>query len=226
MQKGYQCGMLWGSSLAVGTESFRRYGNSGQAIVFAIEGTQHIMESFVNRTGSANCCDVTGCDFKSKFSILKYMITGKFLSCFRLAGKWAPEAIQSARDGFSREHSELPEKPLSCASEVIGKMGASDEEIIMVSGFAGGLGLSGNGCGALAAAVWLKTLKLVREQDKPKSLMSNPITHKMLDKFYAATGYEMLCHKITDRRFRTVDEHTEFINNGGCEKLINALAHS
>ncbi|MBD3169787.1 MAG: hypothetical protein GF307_09920 [candidate division Zixibacteria bacterium] len=224
MQTGYQCGMLWGSSLAVGTESFRRYGNSGQAIVSAIEGTQHIMESFVNRTGSADCCDVTGCDFKSKFSIVKYMITGKFLSCFRLAGKWAPEAIQSARDGLSREQSGLPEKPSSCASKVIRNMGASDEEIIMVSGFAGGLGLSGNGCGALGAAVWYRTLKMAREQDKPKSLMSNPLTRKMLENFYAATGYEMLCHEITGKRFNTVDEHTEFINNGGCEKLINALA--
>ena len=28
----------------------------------------------------------------------------------------------------------------------------------MVAGFAGGLGLSGNGCGALAAAVWMNAL--------------------------------------------------------------------
>jgi len=42
---------------------------------------------------------------------------------------------------------------MSCASEVVRRMGGRDEERVMVSGFAGGLGLSGNGRGALSAAI-------------------------------------------------------------------------
>ena len=51
---------------------------------------------------------------------------------------------------FSPGQAALLQEPISCASEVAAKMGASDEEMVMVAGFAGGLGLSGNACGALA----------------------------------------------------------------------------
>lgn len=36
----------------------------------------------------------------------------------------------------------------------------------------------------------------------------------------------MLCQQITERRFNSVAEHTEFIQNGGCDKLIDLLARS
>ncbi len=39
-------------------------------------------------------------------------------------------------------------------------MGATEEESIMVAGFAGGIGLSGHACGALGAVVWYKMLDL------------------------------------------------------------------
>jgi hypothetical protein len=47
-----------------------------------------------------------------------------------------------------------------------------------------------------------------------------------LKAFDDATGGEMLCQKITGRRFRTVGEHTEFIKDGGCAVLIDRLARS
>ncbi len=46
-RQGYQCGMLWGSSMAVGAESFRRHDDQGKAIAVAITATQHIMKSFI-----------------------------------------------------------------------------------------------------------------------------------------------------------------------------------
>jgi hypothetical protein len=36
----------------------------------------------------------------------------------------------------------------------------------------------------------------------------------------------MECHKITGKRFGNIDEHSEFIKNGGCKDLINILARS
>jgi hypothetical protein len=223
LQQGYQCGMLWGAALAVGAESFRRTGDPGKAIGMTIKATQHIMESFINRAKSADCLDITSCDWSSKFSIAKYFFSGKFWNCFKLAEKWAPEAIQSATEGLSLDQTDLPEQPISCASEVARKMGASDAEMVMVSGFAGGLGLSGYGCGALCAAIWMNTLARVREQNYKTSL-SDPISENILKAFYDATDYEMECFKITGKRFKTIDDHTEFIKNGGCEKVINVLA--
>ncbi|MCX6640942.1 MAG: C-GCAxxG-C-C family protein [bacterium] len=222
-QQGYQCGMLWGSALALGAESFRRHPDQGQAMGHAITATQRVMESFIHRTKSPDCLDITSCDFSSKFRIAIYMLSGKFWSCFRLADKWVPEAIQSAYEGLSLNLDGLPEQPVSCASEVARKMGASDEEIVMVSGFAGGLGLSGNGCGALSAAIWMNTLARVRKQNY-KYTLSDPVMKKILETFYEATDYEMECFKISGRRFKTIDEHTDFIKSGGCGKLIGVLA--
>ena len=223
LQQGYQCGMLWGASLAVGAESFRRCGDRGRGTTMTIKATQHIIRSFINRTKSADCSEVTSCDWSSKFSIAKYFVTGKFLSCFWLAEKWAPEAIQSATEGLSLDQTGLSEQPMSCASEVVRRMGGSDEEMVMVSGFAGGLGLSGNACGALGAAMWMNTLGRIRAKSY-KSSLSDPDSGKILKAFHEATGYEMECSKICGQRFKTIDEHTEFIKNGGCDKLIQVLA--
>lgn len=225
IQLGYQCGMLWGASMGVGAESFRKNDDKNQAIGIAISATQHIMESFINRTKSADCSEITSCDWSSKFSMLKHFISGKFFSCFKLADKWAPEAIQAAKEGLSKEETNLPETPMSCASEVARKMGATDEQAVMVAGFAGGLGLSGNACGALAAAIWMNTLGWCKETPG-KSALPNPAATRTLEAFYGATDYELLCSKISGQSFRTIGDHTEFIENGGCEKLIDVLAGS
>jgi hypothetical protein len=223
LQQGYQCGMLWGAALALGAESFRRCADRDLAIAMTVKATRHVMESFVGRAKSPDCLDITRCNFSSKASMAKYLLTGKFWSCFKLAEKWAPEAIAAAGEGLALGQTDLPKQPLSCASEVVRKMGGSDAEMAMVAGFAGGLGLSGNGCGALAAAIWMNTLARVREQNY-KTSFSDPHAEKILNAFYVATDYEMECNKITGKRFNNLDEHSEFIKNGGCAKLINVLA--
>jgi len=222
MQQGYQCGMLWGASMAVGAESFRRHSDRRKATAVAIGATQHLMESFENRTKCIDCEDFTKTDFKNKWSFAKHMLSGKFYSCYRLAEKWAPEAITAAYEGLSLEQTES-QPALSCASEVVRKMGGSEDEIAMVAGFAGGLGLRGGGCGALSAAIWKTILELVKKEEW-KSSFSDPDSEKIINKFYEATDYKMECHEICGMRFKTVDEHTEFIEKGGCDKLIQVLA--
>jgi hypothetical protein len=104
-------------------------------------------------------------------------------------------------------------------------MGATDEEIVMVAGLAGGMGLSGNACGALGAVIWWKTLALCKATPG-KSFYTNPEAKKTLEAFQQATEYEFLCHKITGKEFNSIDEHTEFIRGGGCEKVIEVLVRS
>jgi hypothetical protein len=223
LQQGYQCGMLWGASMAIGAEAFRRNKNPGQANALAIQLTQLLIDSFVHRAKSIECEDITQCDFSNKKGLLKFMLSGKFVSCFRLAGKWAPEALEAARRGLEQDSSDLPEQSLSCASEVISRMGGSEKEMIMVSGFAGGLGLSGSGCGALAAVIWKNALVRNKKQDK-KSASFDPANDTSLMTFYEHTDYEMQCEKICGKRFNTLDEHTAYLNKGGCSKLIEVLA--
>jgi hypothetical protein len=226
MLQGYQCGMLWGAALGVGAESFRRYDDRSKAIGIAITTTGHLIESFTNRAKSVNCWDITRCDWSSKLSMVKYFLTGKVFTCNNLTGKWALEAIQAANKGLSsHEHTDLSAQTISCATEVSKKMGASDEEMIMVAGFAGGLGLSGNACGALSAAVWMKSLAWYRKNPK-KLILEIPEAKKTLKAFCGATDSEFLCHQISGQRFKTIDDHTEFIKNGSCDTLMNVLARS
>lgn len=215
--------MLWGASMAVGAEAFRRNDDQSEAIAMAITTSQHIVESFLNSSKSIECEEITNTDFNNKFGLAKYMFTGKMFVCFNLAARWAPEAIKTAHEGLSVKLSTNAKQTKSCASEVIKKMGGNDEEAVMVAGFAGGIGLSGNGCGALGAAIWKITLELVKT-GAWKYTLSNQTFDNILEKFYEASDYEMECSKICGKQFKTVEEHTEFINNGGCSKIIDVLA--
>lgn len=223
LRNGYQCGMLWGASLAAGIEAYNKHNDLDKATALAIEATQEIMKSFSSRTGHIDCYDITDTDWKSNKSYAKYMVTGRFLACFKLAQKWAPEAIEAARESLSRDTSEQTEKCRSCASMVVEKMGATEEEMAMVAGWAGGMGLSGNACGAMVAAMWMHTLKLCKETPG-KSFYNAQINQDTLENFYKVTDYKILCSEITEKEFASPGDHTEFLDKGGCKELIEALA--
>jgi hypothetical protein len=59
-----------------------------------------------------------------------------------------------------------------------------------------------------------------------KSAYPNPRATETLEVFFKATDYEFECPKICEQQFATIDEHSEFIKNGGCSGLIDALAKS
>lgn len=125
--------------------------------------------------------------------------------------------------GFSACPQDPPRAPCSCASELIGRMGGDDNEKAIVAGLAGGLGLSGGGCGALAAAMWKNTLRRVR-RGKYKYSLTDPQLEKIPDVFLSATRGEMECRRICDRTFDNLEEHSDFIQSGGCGELIKSLA--
>jgi len=223
MRQGYQCGALWGAALAAGAESFRRSPDRGRAVALAVTASQSLVDSFTKRTGTVSCREYTGCNWKNPFSIAKYMVFGGVPLCFNLVNEWAPEAFAAVDDALARASGHPLPPAISCAAEVATRMGAGDEEAITVAGFAGGLGLSGDGCGALAAAIWVKSLAWCREKPKSRNL-SNPRAKTLLKAFASETGGEMLCQKICGQRFKTTAEHTEFTKGGGCDKLIQVLA--
>ncbi len=228
MNSQHQCGMLWGSVLAAGAESFRRSNDRNQAINNAIASAQRIVESFSNRAKTIACRDIIGFDFSDKINMVKLMLKslpGGFnnVICMNLAEKWAPEAIKSAKEGLTIKLTDWPQVPLGCASEVVKKMGGTNEEMVTVSGLSGGIGLSGHACGALAAAIWISSLDWCKKHPG-KSGYSNPNAKEILKTFNGETGSEFLCHKISGQRFKTIQDHTEFLKNGGCDKLINLFA--
>lgn len=223
-QQGYQCGMLWGAAMGVGTESYRRFTNPGIATGMAILATQKIHESFLEHAKSPDCIDITNTDWNKKFSIIKFLATGKMVTCFKLAGRWAPAALKAAEEGLANGNFDVPANTISCASETIRRMGGTEEEAVMVAGFAGGLGLSGKGCGALSAAIWKNTHTRV-EKNAYKYSLADPEIERIFKAFYAVTDYEMECSQICGREFTSLADHSEFITKGGCRNLIDALVN-
>jgi C_GCAxxG_C_C family probable redox protein len=228
-QKGHQCGMLWGGALAIGVESFRRFDDKNFAIAATINASKHLIDSFHSRTQTVNCRDISKVKWENKLDVTIYMLKiiaqgFVFSPCFNLIVKWTPEAVQAAKKGLSEKT--IQSQPcLSCATIVLKKMGATDEESIMVAGFAGGIGLSGNACGALSAVIWYKMLNWGKNNPgKTAAMFNNQDTKKILRAFYIQTDSEMRCNKICGKQFNTIDEHSEYIKKGGCQNLIEALA--
>jgi len=230
-QKGHQCGMLWGGALAIGTEAYRRYDDRDLAVATAVNASRLMVDSFLKRTKSANCRDISKVDWENKFDFAIYMLKiiaqgFVFSPCFNLIVKWTPEAVHAAKSGLT-EDIKFNRPCISCSTEVLKKMGATEEETIMVAGFAGGIGLSGNACGALGAAIWYKMLSWAKNNPgQSPSMFNNPDARKVLRDFYMQTDSEMVCEKICSKKFNTIDEHSDYIKSGGCSNLIEALAKS
>lgn len=229
VQKGHQCGMLWGASMAVGKEAFRVYKDPNIATAKAISVSGKLTASFKSETGTVNCRDITNVDWESKLEMFWYMLKTiargfVFTPCFNLIVKWSPEAIKEIDRELPAEI-EFDGECVSCTSETLKKMGASEEDAVTVSGLAGGIGLTGEACGALGAAIWYQMLENEKQNPgEPRSMFGNPEARIILNSFLEYSNREYLCKKITGKEFRTIDEHTEYIKSGGCKELIDTLA--
>lgn len=224
LQSGYQCGMLWGVSGAVGAKCFRDYDSENETVEVTVATTRRVIDSFVSKNGSAECSEITRTDFKNFFQMVRYILF-RARNCFNMAQRWAPKACAAVEEGISAKPTNIGADSLSCASVTANKMGATKEQAAIVAGFAGGLGLSGGACGALGAAVWMRALKII--QDNPEKKLSysqiNSAVKPILNKFRQATNGEFLCREIVGREFENIHDHTTYLKKGGCEKLIEAL---
>ena len=126
------------------------------------------------------------------------------------------ESASAAGDG-------APAAPVGCSALLAQKMGASDMHAAMTAGFAGGIGLSGSACGALGAAIWFASLKSL-EEGAEKVPYKPARAADLVERFLECTGGEFRCDKIVGRRFEGVADHTAYVCDGGCSKIIETLA--
>jgi hypothetical protein len=222
-QHGFQCGMLWGATLAAGAEAYRRHGPGPQAESAAILAAQKIVESFQARTNAINCTDVTEVDWKENSGVVKFMLKGGPIACFRLAAEYAPEAFEAINSALDEEPVEVPSPPVSCAAILAQKMGESDLQTVMAAGFAGGIGFSGEACGALAAAIWIRTMNSSKDGSAKLDLQS-PDALDAIDNFVESSDYEFECSTIVGRKFENIGDHADYIRAGGCSDILDALA--
>jgi hypothetical protein len=227
MAHGYQCGMLWGAALAAGSQAYRLFGPGPQSESKAILAAQRLVEAFRGCTNDEiNCFGITNLSFQGNnqaLPVLKFIVKGGPIVCFRLIARYAPAAFAETNSTFSEAPIEAPSWPVSCAAVLAQKLGASDMHTVMAAGLAGGIGLSGGGCGALGAAIWIIRLKSGKEEDG-KIGYDYPPALAALERFLQCTGNEFECSKIVGRKFENIADHAAYLEAGGCSKIIAALA--
>jgi hypothetical protein len=218
--QGYQCGQLWGSAFAAGARAFQLFGPGPQAETMAVAATQRLMKVFLAKYKAINCQELTGIDIKVQKQALKYLARGGPIKCFSMTAGYASAAYRELNAAFSEKPCEPAPAPVSCAALLARKAGLSDLQAAMAAGLAGGIGLSGGGCGVLGAAVWIASLR----EANPGFALNSPTTSALTEKFLEFSDYEFDCAKITGKNFKDVYEHAEYVRGGGCAQLIEALA--
>ena len=225
MQHGYQCGMIWGATLAAGAQAYRLHGPGTQAETAAVIAAQKLVESFRTQNNNINCLEITDIDKSSSTMkmITYFLIKGGTIGCMRMAARYARVAFSEINTALAEKPIETLSPPVSCAAMVAQKMGASEEHTVMAAGFAGGIGLCGGACGALGAAIWIIGMNSSREEDG-KVDYKDPRLMEVVNRFIKGTGGELECSGIVGRQFESVDDHAGYLRDGGCAEIIAALA--
>lgn len=226
MQHGFQCGMIWGATLAAGAQAHRLFGKSSKAEILSILAAKRLVDSFRVYHNTTDCFDITRINrFSSTMQkVTHFLIKGGSIDCIHMAARYAPVAHREINAAFSADLIGAPPVLVSCSALLAQKMGASDMHTVMAAGLAGGIGLSGGACGALGAAIWLIGLNILKEGADKLDYFNLPRALDAIDSFTECTGHEFECSKIVGRQFENIDDHAEHLRTGGCSTIIEALA--
>jgi hypothetical protein len=93
----------------------------------------------------------------------------------------------------------------------------------MAAGLAGGIGLCGGACGALGAAIWIFAMNSNKE-GKGKIDFKDPRALEVIERFIKCTDYEFECAEIVGRKFENINDHADYLRDGGCSDIIEVLA--
>ncbi|MHB8156099.1 MAG: C-GCAxxG-C-C family (seleno)protein [Desulfocucumaceae bacterium] len=211
-QHGFQCGMIWGATLAAGAQAYRLLGPGLQAETKTINAAQRLVESFRAQNNHINCLEITDIDKSSSTTqmIMYFLIKGGSIGCFRMAAKYAPVAFSEINTALADKHIEAPSAPVSCSALLAQKMGVSDMHTVMAAGLAGGIGLCGGACGALGAAIWIIGMNINKERGVNnlwKDATFNSRLDKMINSFLKRTDFTFECSKIVGQRFENISDH-------------------
>jgi hypothetical protein len=227
VQQGYQCGQLWGASLAAGAQAYRTFGPGPRAEAAAMAASRRIVESFADLNNETNCLELTemtDSDMTTVSGVLKYFVKGGPIRCGRMAVRFAPVALREIDAALAEEPAEVSSPCASCAAKLARRMGASEQHTVMAAGLAGGIGMSGGGCGALGAAIWITGLN--NPDEKTGLTADGTRIGDVIDTFIKTTDHRFECAEIAGRRFAGIDDHATYLRDGGCSDLIEALANA
>jgi C_GCAxxG_C_C family probable redox protein len=237
MHLGHACGLLTGAALATGYLAREIFDDDETRATSALYTTIQLARAHPELTGSVNCREITEVDLTNLSGRLRYLREGKGRMCGRLHLKWSPQAHGLIDKALTEFEDDRPERACSnCAVKTLNGVANSvdmeEEDSVLVAGFAGGMGLLGNVCGALAAGVYALSVSQYLEHGNEKrdsrikgsfqeltgASFRGPATELRLafvDRFESE-----LCIHITQRQFEDIVDYSAYIEQGGCQEVI------
>jgi len=236
MMQGHACGMIWGTGLAIGARAVERFDDAGAAGAASLSVMMKAAAEFEKVAGSIDCRDIIDGSLETRMGRLRYVMAGKANLCTRLAIKWAHIADELIDAELAAlEGAPLNQVKSNCAAMALERCVDSleiDLDPAIAAAFAGGVGLRGNVCGALAASAFAHGVKYYQGRKGPRDSMVaaalqefdvgaefNKAPRRLADDFTGRFG-SVLCSDICGREFPSPDELSRFIEGGGCAEAI------
>jgi hypothetical protein len=173
MHHGLACGLLTGAALTAGFLARERFEDDETRAAAALHTTILLAESHQELSGSVNCREITEVSLSKLSGRLRYLQQGKGGMCGRLHLKWAPQMHELIDKTLADFNKYVPVKGHSnCAVQTLKKMvssvGMKTENLVLVAGLAGGVGLLGNVCAALVSGVYALSVSHYLSQEGKK----------------------------------------------------------
>ncbi len=241
MHQGHACGLLTGAVLAAGFAARSRFDHDRTRCGAALHAAIELAKAHPELAGSVDCREITEVSLTKLSGRVRYIQRGKGRMCGRLHLKWAPQAQQLIEQALLEFGERRPVG--SCANCSVRTMRELESSVrlkagdsVVVAGFAGGVGLLGNVCGALAAGVFAVSAEdqLRRDQMNRDSRIRGSLEEltganyrgaatRLRLEFIGEFGSE-LCINIIGRRFQDAADHCAFVEQGGCENVTKFVA--
>jgi Putative redox-active protein (C_GCAxxG_C_C) len=242
MHLGHACGLLTGATLAAGFVARSRFDDDRTRSGAALHAAIQLAAAYPELTGSVDCRQITQLSLTRLSGRLRYVQQGKGRLCGRLHLKWAPQAQQLIDKALMEFRESRPAGACAncavqtmCALEPTARFQAGDS--VLVAGFAGGIGLLGNVCGALAACVFAmaaegrlagarqgRDSRILGSLEELAGISYRGAAAQVRLEFIRQFGSE-LCIDIIGRRFQDAEDHSAFVEQGGCADVAKFLAH-
>ena len=190
----------------------------------AVTTSRRLVETFEEMNGDTNCLELTDTDMQNLGGVFKYFVKAGPIRCGRMAVKFAPVAFQTIEESMAEEPVEATSHCASCAAAVARRLGASEQHVVMAAGLAGGIGLSGGGCGALGAAIWITGMN--PPEEKTGLSADGTTIGEVIEAFVEASDHEYECAEIAGRRFEDAADHGRYMEAGGCARILDALVQA
>lgn len=239
MHQGYASGLLTGAVFAAGFVANERFQNNKTKSGAALHAAIQLAKTFPEYSGSINCQEITKINLTGLGGRLNYLKTGTARMCGRLHLKWAPKAYQLI-DKSLTEYGKLESAKsyANCSVQTMEALKSKlslEEDSSLMAGFAGGVGLCGNLCGALAVGTYIMAisqqfaLKKKKRDSRIRGMFEElfgtnykgyltQFRHEFVQKF----GSE-LCIDIAGHLFQNARDHSKFLEKGGCNNIINFI---